>query len=155
MPEKEISWIAPEYRYYEKSASWYWMSALIAAALLVFFVWQKNILFSAFIIIAEILLIAWGQRQPQKINFKIDSKNITIGIYKTIPYEAVKGFDIREDDGDFGELILQMKSVVNPYVKILVFNKEIPEIKDFLKEKIKEIEYIDSISDTLSRKIKF
>lgn len=152
---KEFIWKAPEFKYYAKSASWYWLSFLVVGILILFAIWQKNLLFIIFIIIAEIAVIIWAKRSPQDIEFKIDKNGIRIGEIKFYPYEDLIGFHIKENPGDASELILKTKSRLHPYIKITILDKDIPEMKDYLKEFLPEIEYEESLSDGIARIIGF
>ena len=67
MASFEITWEAPEFEYRPKSVSWYWISIIIAAAIIAFAIWERNFLFGIFIVIAEILFIAWGNETPATI----------------------------------------------------------------------------------------
>ena len=65
----ETTWKAPEFQYRSKGVSWYWMSIIIAVAIIAFAIWEHNFLFGIFIVIAEILLITWGNEAPRTIDF--------------------------------------------------------------------------------------
>ena len=152
---KEIIWKAPEFKYYPKSVAWYGLSAAISVLLILFAVWQKNLLFGIFVIIAELTLISWANRQPKTLEFKIDKKGVAIGQIKFYQYEELTGFHIHDDLRGGLELILKTKSKLNPYVRINIIDKDIPEMKSFLKQFIPEIEYKESLSEDINRIIKF
>src|SRR5271154_1210216 len=82
MAQFEIKWIAPEFEYHEKDISWYWMTIIIAAIIIAFSVWQRNFLFGLFIVIAEILVIAWGNKTPRPFSFKMNEDGFEIGAEK-------------------------------------------------------------------------
>lgn len=164
-PKKEIIWTAPEFEYHQKEVSWYWLSILAAAVIILISLWLKNFLFAIFVVIAEIVLISWAKRQPKNIKFKISEKGLFIGETKFYEYKELKGFFLREGlgtkpvrlpgQGPEGELILKTNFKIEPYIKIFVFNKDIPEIKSFLKNHLEEIEYTESLHEAISKIIKF
>ena len=151
---KEILWQAPEFKYQYKDISWYWLSIIIAAILILLAIWQKNMLFAIFIIIAETMVILWAKESPKILKFKLDKKGIHIDKIKFYDYENLSGFHIIEEDG-FGELILRTKSKLHPYIKILIKNGDIPKIKEFLKNYMDEIEYKESLTDHIEKMIGF
>jgi len=67
----EFHWQTKEYEYHEKDIFWYWASIIIAVGIVAFAVWQKNFLFAAFVIIAEILVLVWAERKPDTIEFML------------------------------------------------------------------------------------
>ncbi len=150
----EIIWKAPEFKYYAKGVGWYGVSILIAILLVFFAIWQKNFLFALFVAVAELALVSWAKRQPAILEFRINKKGVGIGNVKFYPYEELAGFHVRESPGD-SELVLKAKSRLHPYIKISIFDKDTSEIKDFLKELLPEIEYNESLSDDIVRKIGF
>lgn len=153
-PKKNI-WTAPEFNYRPKNISWYLKSAIIAILLVVFSLWKQNLLFAIFIIMAEITLVSWAKRHPRNLNFQIDEKGISIDKIKFYPFEELEGFHIKKGDGERGELILKIRTKFNPYIKIVIFNKDIDEIKNFLKKHAEEMEYNESLTDVLFDKIGF
>jgi len=152
---EEIIWQAPEFQYRHKELEWYWLSIIAAGILFLFALWQKNLLFAIFIVIAEIMLIVWANELPKNLQFKINKNGVQIGGLKSYYFEELGGFHICEKEGGWGELVLKTRNKLHAYVKILVFNKDIPEIKKFLKEKLPEMEYQESLSDHLGRRIGF
>lgn len=163
--KKEIIWTAPEFKYHQKDVSWYWLSILAAAVIILISLWLKNFLFAIFVVIAEIVLISWAKRQPKNIKFGINEKGISIGEAKFYEYKELKGFFLKEGpaarpahlsgQGPEGELILKTNFKIEPYIKIFVFNGDIPEIKSFLKNHLEEIEYTESLHEAISKIIKF
>lgn len=155
MDEKEITWQAPEYLYREKDVSWYWLSIILTALLALISLWQRNFLFLIFLIIAEMMIIFWGKEYPKNIEFKINNKGIYIGSIKYYPYEDLEGYHIMEENDYASELILRTRNRFNPFVKILVANDDIPEIKKFLQNHLNEVEYDESLNDRISKIIGF
>lgn len=152
---KEIIWYAPEFRYHPKTASWYWLSLLAAAALLLIALWQKNLLFLLFVAVAEATLIHWAKRQPRMLKFKISQNGIFAGETRFYPYEELEGFHILDEAGGFGELILKTKYKLNAYVRLEIADKDAEEIREQLKKVLNEIEYEESFSDSIGKIIGF
>ncbi len=151
---QEIIWRAPEFKYYAKGIGWYATSIFISALLVIFAIWQKNLLFVLFVLIAEASLIFWAKRPPLFLEFRINKKGVGIGDIKFYPYEELVGFCVKESPGD-SELVLKTKSRLHPYIKISILDKDAQEIKDYLEEFLSEEEYQESLSDDIVRKIGF
>ena len=153
--EKEITWQAPEFRYHDKDVSWFWLSVIAAGIIFLIALWQKNLLFGIFIILAETMVLFWAKEFPKNIQFKLDKRGVHIGKIKSYLYEDISGFHIIEENDRMAELVLKTKTKLHPYVKILLVNEDVPDIKEFLKNHLEEIEYEESLSDGISRLIGF
>jgi len=103
---KEITWHAPEFKYRYKDISWYWLSFAVAGVLILLSLWQKNLLFIIFIIIAESMIIIWANRFPKELRFKLDKKGVYIDKINFYPYEELDGFHILENEDEDSDLIL-------------------------------------------------
>lgn len=156
MENKEIIWYAPEFQYHHKELGWYWLSIIGSGILFLIALWQKNLLFGIFVVIAELMVIIWAKEFPKNIRFKLSKKGLEIGKMKFYSYEELSGFHIHEEDEDgFSELILKTNKRLHPYLKVLVDKNDIAEIKDYLKNHLPEIEYEEPVSEAISRIIGF
>ncbi len=149
-----ISWTAPEFEYQEKSAAWYWISIIIASVILLFALWQKNLLFGFFIVIAELMVLHMARQQPQHIHFTVTGEGITIGDIERYPYEELSGFHISEGSM-LSHLVLKTKRRLKPYIKILSFPQDTEMIKSILSARLQEIDYKEPASNSISKMIGF
>ncbi len=153
-PNGEIVWLAPEFSYTEKGPGWYWLTLIASAVIFLVAVWQGNILFSIFIVAAEIMLLYWARQNPKTIEFRITAEGFKIGNIKTYEFENLAGFSIVEGR-DSSELILKTNTMLHPYVRVYIFNKDQDLIKAFLHKHLEEIEYNEPFSEGISRIIGF
>jgi len=151
---QEINWQAPEFHYHYKDVSWYWLSVIIAGLIILTAIWQKNLLFALFAVIAEIVIIFWAKERPKILNFKLDNKKVHVDKITAYSYEDLEGFHILEKD-DFNELILKTKSRMHPFIKIIMEDIDISRVRDFLKNHLPEIEYEESLTDHIHKLLKF
>jgi hypothetical protein len=154
---EDIRWSAPEYHYYEKDGSWYWAVIIIAGVIIAFALWQENFLFAVFTLIAGMLVIAWGKREPRMIDFTLSETGLTIEGKKSFPFVNLSGFAIIPDPDheEFEELILQTKGKLNSLVKIIIAKQRHDVIYASLKDVLPEIEYEASLADHIVRILKF
>lgn len=156
-----IVWQAPEFEYYRKDVSWYWLSLIISIILLALSIWQKNFLFAVFVIIAWLVIVYSANRLPNVWSFKIDEKGIEISLPKTkdnqkfYPYSEIEGFDIHPASDQYKELVLKVKSKLSPYLKINITANDEEKIKNFLQQYISKEEYNSSLADSFSKLIRF
>ncbi|MEK7462855.1 MAG: hypothetical protein AAB621_00625, partial [Patescibacteria group bacterium] len=142
--KKEIAWRSPEFKYYHKEPSWYWINAIIAGSLFLIALYQKNILMAIFIAITELTIIMLAKRLPRTIEFKIDKDGIHFGKITFYSYEELTGFEIRKENDEVSELVLLTDSKINPTIKINIPVKNEEDIRNILKNFIDEVEYEDT-----------
>ena len=153
-----IKWMAPEFRHYQKDIGWYGLSLLLAIVIFAIALWQKNLLFGIFIIIAEVMILTWSRRLPKDMAFKLDEKGLEIDGNKFYPYENFGEFAIRSLDQQkdrLTEIILRKKSRFSPDLRVLVSTSEAEKIKDYLRKFLPEFEYEESLIDHLSKLLRF
>lgn len=153
-----VKWSAPEFDYYPKSNSWYWWSIVITLLLLGFAVWQKNFLFAFFIVVAELLILSWGGRKPQPMEFKLDEKGLTIAGAKFYPYADLKNFgvsDLPPVDEKLLEIVIYLKRRLRPSLSILVPRDKSSEIEAALAKKMPKTEIETTLLDALEKFLRF
>lgn len=149
-------WTAPEFVYNPKNVSWYWLSIIAAACTFLFALWQKNILFALFVIIAEFMVLHWARQHPRHLQFRLTAKGLFIGDHDFHAFEHLRGFHILEiEHGEHSELIFRNDMKINPFIKVLIFRKDIPAFKQFLPQHLKEMDYAPSFSDGISKLLGF
>ena len=155
--EKEVRWSAPEFHYYKKSVVWYWLVMLIGLILIALALWQKNFLFALFIVMAAVLTIGWGRREPKTVDFRLSENGLYIGENKFYPHESLVGFAIVPDhaDPELSELLLQTKGRINAWLRVIIVTQRTPAAKKLLTEYLPEIEYRESISEHLGKILRF
>lgn len=156
--EKEIQWSAPEFEYHHKGHAWYWMLAIVSIILIFVALLQKNFLFAIFVLMAAILSFTMARHTPQYLNFLLNDSGIRIGDQKHYPFDSLSGFAThRVDDLEDGltEIVFAKKHRVSTHLKILAPTNRIEEIKLFLNKHLPEIEYEESLTDHISRFLKF
>jgi len=155
MAEFQIVWDAPEFEYRPKSVSWYWVSIIIAAGIVAFAVWTQNFLLGFFIVVAEILMIVWGNREPRIIEFAIDEHGLIIDGRK---FHAFKEFDTWSAEAateHLTEIFFYFRSKVRPPLKVLVPTDRLDAVRTNLKAMLKEVEHEPSVLDAIEKILGF
>ena len=155
--EKEIRWSAPEFHYYHKDVGWYWLVIIVAIILTALALWQKNFLFAIFIILAGILTISWGRKEPKTVDFVLSEKGLDIGDKKSYPFENLAGFAIIAVPGEseISELVLETKGRFNKWVKVIIADERSEAIKKILLSRIPEVPYEESFAEHIARILRF
>jgi hypothetical protein len=155
MASFEISWQAPEFEYRPKSVSWYWISIIISAAIIAFAIWQRNFLFGIFIVIAEVLLIAWGNEMPITMDFVLTENELSIGEAKRYQIKLFENFSVNDLGDDWTELCFIFKTKLRTPLKVLLPKEKIEEARKDLKPILREVEFEPSLLDSLEKIIGF
>lgn len=150
----QISWHAPEFNYVHKDIEWYWMTIIVSSIIFLISIWQRNLLFAFFVVIAEFLIIHWSKQYPKTLRFSLTKNSVRISDLAEYPYSHLVGFDILRHD-DHSEIVFQTKKRIQPFVKILIDSDHIQEIREFLSEHLPEIDYEEPLSDHFGRMMGF
>lgn len=164
----EITWQAPEFEYREKGVSWYWLSIIIAIIVLGIAVWQKNFLFGFFVVVAEMLILSWGNREPRMVEFRLSEKGLAISggpsprrsdyghaggkFYALQDFES---FGTEESESEWQNVHLQFKNRLRPRIKIAVPKKKYKEVEKMLGGRIQQSTHEPSLLDTLEKFLRF
>lgn len=146
-------WSAEEERnQQQRGLLWYLSITVLAIALIIFAIIQKNYLFLIFIILAVTVYYLMGRQNPKKHIFRINNQGVTIN-EKTFPYEDVKGFGFFEKlDKEY--LIFETSSFAQKYV-LAPIKKDREKILEFLRKHLPEKQYEENFLDTLEDFLKF
>jgi len=149
----EINWEAPEFEYYPKGIIWFSITIFIAVLLLAIAIWQKNFLFGIFILIAEILILIWGNREPHILKFKIDDDKIYAGENNSYRIESISGFAFTKSImPGFWDLKIYLKNRLGSEVKFIIPEEIYEDIRlFFIQKNISEKEYDESFIESLQK----
>jgi hypothetical protein len=154
--DKKITWSAPEFRFYEKSGAWFLASVLVSGVIILFSLWQKNILFAIFVVIGEMMIWFWAQQEPREFPYELTEQGVTAphASYQFINFEA---FAVVNDSAGspLAELILFPKRKVSMLVRILIKDEMIEEVRMFVKAHLAEREYHETLSEHISKLLRF
>ena len=152
----EITWQAPEFEYREKGVAWYWISIVVAVILLGLSVWQKNFLLGVFIVLAEIMVLVWANEEPRFLDFKLNEKGLTIGPNKFYAYADLESFAVDENaSGEWAELIFNFHKRLRTSVKARFPREDAEDLRETLKQILKEVEHNLSLLDAVEKFIRF
>jgi len=158
MAKFELQWEAPEYEFREKSVSWYWLSIVIAAVIVAFAVWEKNFLFGLFVVIAEILFIVWGSREPRAVHFLLNDAGLTISHERTHSFKDFQNFCVDTTGGETGEwmeVIFMPRARFKTPLKILFPESRLAELRLNMKTILAEATYEPTLLDAIEKLLRF
>ena len=152
MEKFSLSWLAHEFEHRPKENAWFWVSIVGAVLLVAYAVWQNNLLFALFILIAEVLVIVWGNKQPEELRITVDSTGVRIGEHKFYPKSHIEAFSIIEHDHtDWHDLVLLLDRRYIPTVRIHVPEHHVAELHRRLQAMYPEYDHQESLVEVLER----
>jgi hypothetical protein len=135
----KISWQAPEFRHYEKSAGWYVTLISIVILVMAFFVIvQKDIFAAVTMGLIGLLIIFFSRQKPETIPIELTHKSVK---YRNIefPYKQIKHFWVVHNERH-KTVNFETTTFVNNTI-ILELNDQDPEIiRQFLLQYLPEHE---------------
>ncbi len=150
-----LKWQAPEFDYRKKDVSWYWMSIIIAVLILGFAVWQKNFPFGFFVVIAEIMILAWANTEPPIVNFELGDKEVSVGKHKFHAYAEFANFSVDEEsNAEWSHIFFQFHRL-KPKLKIKIPKEMMGEARQALKKVLPEVKHEHSLVDSIEELIGF
>lgn len=158
MAKNELTWEAPEFGYIEKEPFWFVSAGLLATVFFIFAVWQKNLLFAIFIIIATIVVFVWAKKKPETLLFKLNENGLRMGGRNFYPWGDLEYFALlksHEEHDHLAELVVKREEKINPFLKIHIPPERIREIHEFLLQYLPEEEYEESFADAIGRIVGF
>ncbi len=152
MEKFSISWHAPEYEHRPKDSVWFWVSIAVAVGLVIFAAFQRNPLFALFVIIAEVLIIVWGSRQPGELHVVADQTGFHIGTHRFYPRSHVDAFSFLEHHHtDWQDLVILLDRRYIPTISVRVPGHIVPELRAHLSKLYPEYDHQESFVEILER----
>ncbi len=149
-----IEWEAPEHEHYEKSADWYWWSALIAVALLITAITQASFLFAVLVVIGWITIVIHAARVPRDIRHAITERGLVID-NKLYFWKDLNGFWIFYEPPLRKEIILESKKALMPRMRVQMGESSPMEVREHMIRFLHEREQEDSLIEMLARLARF
>ncbi len=156
MAKFTVTWSAPEFEYREKTVSWYWKSIIIATLLVAFAVWTSDFLFGFFIVIAEILLIVWGNKEPRIVDFELTEAGLTIDDKNFQDLSRFGSWSVDTADHDeWADIVFHFRSRLRPGLFFMVPRVKVEAIRSNLRTIMREVEYQPTIADAMEKFVRF
>lgn len=149
-----ITWTASEFVAHEKSASWYGMLVLAAAAATaVIFLITKDKISSAVVPICALALGVIGARKPRSLQYQVDNYGVTVGD-KHHGFEEFRSFTVATE-GAFSSIIFKPLKRFAVLTSIYCAPEDEDRIIDMLEDRLPYEEHEPDVVDRLMRRIRF
>ncbi len=149
--ESYIEWEINRKRENQNKPLFYFIILTALAILLLFSIWQKNILFGIFIILATGTILFISEQDGEMDKFVIDKDYIHLGKDTKYSYDELKSFDFYEFSNKDIVLLVTPKSKLNPILQIRVYARDMEKIGDILYKKLPRKKTEPSMLDNIQR----
>lgn len=154
--KNEISWSAPEFVYYHKTAGWYTAFFAIAAVFIGWAAWRKDFFLISVLLIIFILAFVFGRRQPKNVKITLTEQGLKIKglLYR---YDTVlKSFWIVYRLPEAKTLNFETTNYLNHEITVQLGDQNPLEARDFLLKYLPEdLEREESTFDKWLRLFRF
>lgn len=150
---EKIEWQAPEYKHKDKSVDFIWTIGVVALVMLGLAIWQANYVFAVFIFIAGSTLILFSIREPDDINFTIETSGLSLGKDK-YEWKKIKGFHIKKEENE-AILLIEINKYFLPVYTISLPIELADQVRESLIKVTPNIELEESKSMKFMEKLGF
>ncbi len=155
MPDQDtITWRAPEFRHYEKRASWYITFSAIAILVIGFFIVQKDLFAAISIGILAILIILFSRYKPKEVEIELTTKGVHVGnIF--VPHKQIKYFWVVYNK-NHKTINLHTTTYINNMIILELEDQDPEPVREFLLNFLPEHEETnETLTQRISHKIRF
>lgn len=151
----EITWQAPEYVHYPKSAVWFATLSLIGAGLIVFFLFKKDFLTAALFFLLTLTVFFFSRKKPGIVTVKLASTGLTYNEAR-LPWQKIQSFWIVYEPPEIKTLNFKTSAYLNRLITIQLDDADPAAIHEFLLQYLPEDEnQEEQFADKIARKLKF
>lgn len=149
-----ITWTASEFVAHEKSAGWYGILAVAAAAVagLIYLI-LRDWITSGMVVIGAILFGIVAARKPNQQQYSMDAAGLQIGA-KHYDFEAFRSFAV-VDEGAFSSIIFMPLKRFAPLTTIYFAPEDEPRIVQVVSARLPVEDYQHDLVDRVLRHIRF
>jgi hypothetical protein len=91
-----LEWQDYEYDHKDKGSDWFWVVGLVGLISIILAIIFKNFLFAIILLISTFLVMLYGTRQPELINFQINQRGLKAKDDLFL-FDTLKTFAIKSD----------------------------------------------------------
>ena len=143
-------WEIPRTKPRNRGGLFYIILLVIMALLLLFSIWQHDILFGIFVVLATGTILFLSEQKPHNYTFTITNHTIKIGDEVAYDISRFSHFDIYEFSNDDQELFLVFRERFKPMLRIRIYKRDSERITQRLREQLPRRKTDPSLIDILS-----
>lgn len=150
-PAFVIEWSGREYEKRERTQGWYIALMVFASVLALFGFFTANYFFIAFVILGLLTLFMYEHNPSPERSFSVSAEGVAAGNSR-YRFSDLKSFWIFKDPMG-GELSLETKKTLNPFVRLPLRNVDGERVRMFLRNYLPEEEHREFITDQIAKNL--
>ena len=145
-----LAWRAPEFEKFERDRKWYFVVALILAAIVSYAIWTNSLVMAITFILIGVVGYVYVEKEPRELYFAITPDGVIAGreIYE---FDSLISFWIFYEPGDIKVISLKTKSHLAPYVHIPIHDQDPVAIREILLDYIEEEKHEPGLMEVMDR----
>lgn len=148
-----IIWRALEYEDRERTPDWFWGLGLIAVAFAGLSIYFENYLLAVLVVIGAFSLMLFAIRKPEHVEYELHEDGIRIN--KTFyPLNTLQSFWVEQFTAE-PKIIIVSKKFFVPHIIIPIEDYDPKKIREFLLNKLEEVEHHEPLLHTITERLGF
>ena len=147
-----MKWKAPEFIYKPKTPAWYIYSLVITAIVVIIAIFQGNPVFLIFIILAEIMLLYFGNKKPQEVEYEVTSTYLnSIKWTNPVYFKDMVHYSLYHypDYDEYLVISFLTNGFLNQPQEVLIPAKDLDSIYKLIQGEVEEVEYKETLADVI------
>lgn len=154
--QNEISWTAPEYAHYPKSAGWYVTFFLIAALMFGTALFRRDVLMLLVLLVIFTIVFVMSRRTPGNVKITLNEQGLKINGLLYRYDSSLRSFWITYRAADIKTVNFESTSYLNREITVQLEDQNPLEIREFLLKYLPEdVEREESAVDKWLRFLRF
>ena len=152
MPRSAIfEWEGREYDHNPKSADWYWVLGIIAAALTIAMVLFGNYLLAVLVVVAAAALALHAAKHPPLHHFRLVEQGLYIGD-ELHPFERMLSFSVLEHiEGELPPVLsIKNESWFSPHLLVPLAGVDADAVYAYFLQHVDENEHAHTLTDLVA-----
>ncbi|MFA6407959.1 MAG: hypothetical protein WCW36_00575 [Candidatus Paceibacterota bacterium] len=144
-------WEGREYEHNPKSADWYWVLGIVAAASAIAAIIFGNYLLTVLIIIAAVTISLHSAKQPVLHHFSLTDAGLMIGD-ELHPFEKMLSFSVLEDiEGEFPPILsIKTENWHSPHLRVPLAGVDVDLVYAYFLHHVDEGDHPHTFTDLVA-----
>ena len=147
----EVSWQAPEADRSPRSTKWYMWTIAFGLLCIGISLYEGNLLFGIFVIIAGIVLFLLGNTKPRMHVYSANDNGIFIGGEALRERAELAAFAFHDSGSRYVELVLRPRDKFHTYSRVLVPRERAEDVANLLSNYLDQFEYEGGMKDVINK----
>ncbi len=139
----KLTWETYEYLHTEKTSDWYWIVGIVTLSMAIIAIILNNVIFGILIIVASLVLSLFASRKPDIVTIVLDNAGVTFGKTR-YPYSSLESFWFESNDAH-PRVLFKSNRMFMHYLVIHADNEDADDIRDFLRQHLREEEHTEPL----------